>query len=477
MSQTETKKSEISTTPPSSVVSFKTSQGETIRARVLRVLPQSVTFEIFDPVLVLRVSESLGDFSVQLRDQNIYSGHAVIRSLVNDGTAIICEVALDEKLWTELQFTPDLAGKQKLGTGFNQFVREWERFYLVRDDYKIVVADVQTYLASLRLWLEQIELGIRAGSETDRIATVDSIANELRAPVTASLNNFFERFELIADSIADDLQPVHRAFGQRQLHEHLLCAPFIHRTFVKPLGYAGDYEMMNMIVRNGLEGTSLYAKLINAYLLDQIGPQAVRNRVGYLEERILRETGRIARLGRKAKIFCIACGPAWEARNFIEQSALADQAHFDLLDFNEETLNYAGARMQETIRASGRKTTVSLARNSVQNLLRGRGKTGEPSYDLIYCSGLYDYLNDRIIQALNDYLYDRLTPGGLMVVGNFAPCTPVINFIEHFLEWFLIYRNSQQLLALSPSQAAPGDCQVLSEPTGANIFLEARRPL
>jgi extracellular factor (EF) 3-hydroxypalmitic acid methyl ester biosynthesis protein len=120
---------------------------------------------------------------------------------------------------------------------------------------------------------------------------------------------------------------------------------------------------------------------------------------------------------------------------------------------------------------------MSLARNSVQNLLRGRGKTGEPAYDLIYCSGLYDYLNDRIIQALNDYLYDRLTPGGLMVVGNFAPCTPVINFIEHFLEWFLIYRNSKQLLALSPSQAAPGDCQVLSEPTGANIFLEARRPL
>jgi extracellular factor (EF) 3-hydroxypalmitic acid methyl ester biosynthesis protein len=114
----------------------------------------------------------------------------------------------------------------------------------------------------------------------------------------------------------------------------------------------------------------------------------------------------------------------------------------------------------------------------VQNLLKNKRKSNgaETGYDLIYCSGLYDYLNDRIIKALNTYLYDQLLPGGLLVVGNFAVGTPVRNFMEHFSEWFLIYRDGRQLAALAPAQAAPEDCNVISELTGANIFLEVRKP-
>ena len=92
----------------------------------------------------------------------------------------------------------------------------------------------------------------------------------------------FERFETVAARIEPELQPAHRAFGQRQLHPHLLCAPFIHRTYTKPLGYAGDYEMMNMIVRNGLEGNSLYAKLTNAYLLGPNRPSSSKKQGGLL---------------------------------------------------------------------------------------------------------------------------------------------------------------------------------------------------
>src|SRR5207248_580736 len=131
------------------------------------------------------------------------------------------------------------------------------------------------------------------------------IAGELRGSVSDALTNMFERFETICEKISPELVPAHRAFGQRQLHPHLLCAPFIHRTYAKPLGYAGDYEMMNMIVRNGFEGASLYAKLTNAYLLDQVGPQAVRNRVDYLYGKIADETCRVARLGRIASIYDI----------------------------------------------------------------------------------------------------------------------------------------------------------------------------
>jgi hypothetical protein len=65
----------------------------------------------------------------------------------------------------------------------------------------------------------------------------------------------------------------------------------------------------------------------------------------------------------------------------------------------------------------------------------------------------------------------------LLVVGNFAPNMPVRNFIEHFLEWFLIYRDAKQLATLAPQQALPEDCRVIAEPTGTNIFLEVRKRL
>ncbi len=455
-------------------IKFQSSQGFEIRSPVLRLTPQSVTFELNSPDSFLRLSEVLDEFKIFAGDREVYDGKATVTSMVNSGTAVVCEASLENVLFDVGLF--QLGEPEKiLPAAFKAFMDRWQTFYKILPEYKLVIADLQSLLQELRFWLDQLELGL-SESPDDRLKIERAILQEL--PANPIIYALFERFERVAASIPEELVAAHRAFGQRQLHPLLLCAPFIYRTYAKPMGYAGDYEMMNMIVRNELEGKSLYAKLINAYLLAQVGPQAVRNRVGFLQGKIVDETSRVIRLGRTAKIYCIACGPAWEAQNFLAQSPLADHAEFRLLDFNEETLEHAGKKMDELRRKHNRRTSIKLVKNSVQNLLRDKGKAGSEKtrYDLIYCSGLYDYLNDRVIKALNTYLYDQLLPGGLLVVGNFAPCMPVRNFIEHFLEWFLIYRDGKQLAALAPEQASPDDCKVVAEMTGANIFLEVRKP-
>jgi extracellular factor (EF) 3-hydroxypalmitic acid methyl ester biosynthesis protein len=463
---------------PSSLVAFKTGLGIEVRANIVRLRPQAVAFEIYAPDTILRLSEVLNSFQIIADTHPIYNGKAVVSGLLNTGAATMCEATLAEPLpgLDPLQFN---SLEKICGAGFGTFLNQWQKYYRVDQDYKVVIADVETFLSSLRTWLERVEVTLHSYSAADRPRHEADIALGLRRQVSSALTNMFERFEEVAEKIEPDLRPVHRAFGQRQLHPHLLCAPFIHRTYAKPLGYAGDYEMMNMIVRNGLEGTSLYAKLANAFLLDQIGPQAVRNRVDYLRGRIADETCRVARLGRRARIYNIACGPAREVEDFLGEHPLANQTEFDLLDFNAETLEYAGTRMDAVRRKHLLTTKVRLIRKSVSQMLRANGKmtAAEQQYDLIYSSGLYDYLNDRIIKALNTYLYDRLAPGGLLTVGNFSPNLPVRNFIEHFLEWFLIYRNAKQLAELAPQQASPADCRVVAEPTGTNIFLEVRKPL
>ena len=453
-------------------VTFHAGEGVWLRGIPLSINRHAVVFEMYNPQVTPHLSESLGEFKIIRQDKTVYAGHAVIRNIVDAGTKIVCEAALDEASWS--QAAAAAASKADLRGDFSKFVSEWQKSFRVLPEYKLIIADLLTFLSDLRLWLDQIESGIRCAPVAQQPQLEIDAIEQLRAPVIASLNNMFEPFEILGDKIPKDLQASHRAYGQRILHPYLLCAPFINRCYTKPLGYAGDYEMMNMIVRNKLEGSSLYAKLVNQYLLDQIGPMAVRGRVDFLHGKIVAETSRVSVAGRRAKIFCIACGPAWEAVNFIAGHPLADKADFRFLDFNEETLRYTTGKVNEVKRLNHRKTPVEFVRNSIQNLLRG--KDVKPEFDLIYCSGLYDYLNDSVIVAANTNLYDRLIPGGRLVVGNFAPALPVRNFIEHFLEWFLIYRNSQEMLALSPTQAAKEDCMVRAEPTGTNIFLEAYKP-
>ena len=132
---------------------------------------------------------------------------------------------------------------------------------------------------------------------------------------------------------------------------------------------------------------------------------------------------------------------------------LADHARFDLLDFNGETLAYAGARMEEARKRHNRKTAIKLVRKSVHHMLKEAGKpvSAEQGYDFIYCSGLYDYLSDRVIKALNTYLYDQLAPGGLLTVGNFAPNTPVRQFHRAFSGMVPDLSRWQAISCVSPA--------------------------
>ena len=467
----------VETLTAPTIVTFETGGGFSVKANLVRLAPQCVAFEVYGPEAVVCLSETLNNFQIHTDTHPVYSGRALVTSILNSGTASVCEVALSES-WIGFEPTEQSNPTRISSVGFDAFLKHWQSFYRIDRDYKVAVADLQTFLSALRLWLERVELNFQSAHAVDRAKLELEIAQGLCRRVTPSLSSMFERFEAVANKIEPDLQAVHRTFGQRQLHPHLLCAPFIYRTYAKPLGYAGDYEMMNMIIRNGLEGGSLYAKLVNAYLLDQAPAHAVRNRVKFLCEKIRGETLRCIREGHKARIYSIACGPAREAEDFIRESPLADDVEFRLLDFNEETLKYTSSRLDQAKKEHNRGTPVKIIKNSVQSLLKASAKdqASEKKFDLIYCSGLYDYLNDRIIKALNTYLYDLLNPGGLLVVGNFATNNPIQKIMEHALEWFLIYRNRKDLDSLAPSQANPEDCVVNAEPSGTNFFLEVRKP-
>lgn len=79
-----------------SLITAQSSQGVDVRATPLRLTRYLAVFEIYNAAMVLRASEILSDFKIVLNDRTIYSGRAVVSSLVSSGSGLICEVRLDE---------------------------------------------------------------------------------------------------------------------------------------------------------------------------------------------------------------------------------------------------------------------------------------------------------------------------------------------------------------------------------------------
>jgi len=392
----------------------------------------------------------------------------------------VCEASLDEA-WLDVDLFSPINQRDKLLAEVGEFLREQQKVNIVRPDFKVVVADMQTMLNDLRRWMEQVELGVRSQPSANRNLLEREIIHELQNPILPSLIPLFERFEETCGTIEEDLRPAHGTYVKRQLHPVVLCAPFFYRTFRKPLGYAGDYEMVNMMLRDPLEGGSMFAKMLNLFFLNTPPVVAHRNRITYLVQKLKDEIQRVSTTeGRPCRIFNLGCGPAREIQELIETSDVSNQAKFTLLDFNDETLQHTG-KLLEALRVKHQRTTsVTMIKKSVHQILKDAGKPLPDmmpgSYDLVYCAGLFDYLSDRICKKLMSIFYDLVAPGGLLVATNVDASNPSRNWMEYVVEWHLVYRDRNVFELLKPEGATPENAALKSDVTGVNIFIEVRKP-
>jgi len=295
--------------------------------------------------------------------------------------------------------------------------------------------------------------------------------------IIQTFNGWHVRFEEIIAALPPEARGAHQDFVRHYWHQIFLNSPFGRRTYDKPMGYAGDYEMMNMIHRNRPEGRTLLEKLIHLLLVSQWPAISVRNRIEHLGEVLLAETARVARAGKTARILNIGCGPAQEVQSFLSATPLSNQAEFTLIDFNEETLVHASRKLVEAKRRFGRQTPIRTQQISVFELLkRTQRRTAETEkFDLIYCAGLFDYLAPDTCRALLELWHDSLAPGGLVLIANMDDTRPFRHFIEFILDWHLIYRSQADILSLVPERCA-ALARVVAEPTSVNLFLHLRRP-
>ena len=461
-----------------SVITCRNSQGTELTANLLRIKRYSVVFEVYNPYSILQLSEVLSDFRIMASRRLLYHGKAVVSNLLNTGIVLVCEAMLDEG-WVEVDFLSSVAADTSgdLSSQFKAFMNEWKSANQVQDPFKLVVADLASMLSGVQHWLTGVDVGIRTTVTRRRDDLEQEIFGSIENRVVEEVLPSMERFEDIAKEVGDAEVAVHKSYVRREIHPIVLCSPFLYRTYTKPLGYAGDYEMVNMMLRNPYEGSSAFAKLLNFALLNTEPVVAHRNRIDYLVELLRSECARRVVKG-KTRVFNLACGPAVEVQRFLRDYDESDLAEIDLLDFNAETLEYTRERMEESRRAGGRETQIRYFQRSVHQLLRAATQGGEEdftNYDVVYCAGLFDYLSQRVCKRLVELFCTMIRPGGIVIVTNVAAANPRKAWMEYVMEWNFIYRNEEEMKDLIPEGFPVARTSIKPDATGVNLFLEIER--
>ena len=241
------------------------------------------------------------------------------------------------------------------------------------------------------------------------------------------------------------------------------------RSYAKPLGYPGDFEIMNQVYDWQRVGQSPYEMLLHRIGLEVA--ECIKTRMEVVE-------GHIAELAaqnpqRPARILSLGSGPAREVELYLA-SPEADRgsAAFTLIDQEQQALRHAHERTYpHVLKAHGRHSVQAL-NISFTDVLRGVSAMEElPPQDMIYSVGLLDYLTDKRAAGLTKRLFGMLAPGGTLIIGNMYE-TPLSNLwpMEFCTDWSLYYRNETQMLAWTEGLDA-ARVWTNTDPTGRVLLL------
>ena len=240
--------------------------------------------------------------------------------------------------------------------------------------------------------------------------------------------------------------------------------PFTHRAFTKPRGYAGDAVLIDYIYGREEhwplpEETTEMGRRIFDYTSASPAPEGVRARREYIANMLDRLVEEIER----PHVLSIAAGHMREA---ILSSAVRRRKLGRLVALDSDTDS-----LEEIDRSYGRYG-IEVVPASIRQVLTRKTNLGD--FDLVYTTGLFDYLQQSTAQRLTSAMFDLLRPRGRLLVANFLTGIRDIGYMESFMDWKLIYRTRQEMLEVSAEipQAEIRDIRIFTEENQNIIFLQ-----
>ncbi len=256
-------------------------------------------------------------------------------------------------------------------------------------------------------------------------------------------------------------------FARRHpLRELVHQDPFTWRAFHKPRGYAGDAKMLDYIYGREEQWSepecSLAGRRVFRYTTAAPASQGVRARRAQVADAL----DRLASSVSAPEVLAVACG-------HLRESLMAASVkrrrfrRFLALDADERSL--------EEVRAAYGYYGIEPVHASFRKLITNRLDVG--TFDYVYSTGLFDYLQQPVGQRLVSTFFQMLKPGGELMVGNFMPGIRDIGYMEAYMDWSLVYRNRWDMVDLTAEipQEQIETVSLYAEENQNIIFLSVRK--
>jgi len=339
---------------------------------------------------------------------------------------------------------------------------------MVSPEYRQLCADVLYLLRRHRLILERFE-----ATRHDEHAASQMLAT-CEERVIPRWRTLWRRGNDLVAQVAgnpDAWQAVKR-YTEAVLTPEFILGAFARRCYEKPLGYPGDYEAMNMAYDWRREGEGLSHQLIHRVGLE-VG-ECIANRMIMMRHAIARAV--TGQGDGPVRIASLGCGPAREIIDYLTIAALPRRVEFTPIDQDQSALASVYERaLPEILRHKGRASIACLHSSFTELLKAGELFDKLPPQDLIYSVGLIDYLTPRLSKALVETLYDRLAPGGQLLIGNMkAGPDSTLWPVEFITDWSLNYRTPREMLELG-ADLSQASLEVLPEYTDRVCVLSVKK--
>ncbi len=470
------------TSTPDKTVRFHDFQGVERTCAVRDFSRTGLSFLLEDGSLMFRIGDVISDLRFFSFDNEVHSGTATIIHVIDEfhDNRVISRIGcrFDNLLDVSTIIKGDKVAR--LRNEYLDFIQSLAVEDNLDQEFVYLTSHLHYLLSNFRARLKEEEE--RIGKEEEQ--TQDLLLNTLRELSLEAINEvalkYFDHLTKITGRFIDSKQHfIHREYFQKMLNEFLTASTLFNRAYTKPLGYAGDYEMMNIIYRNGFEGEDVFSQVMNKIDCEGSAAKAVRNRRDYLSRKIA-STYRSVPEDGSCKIVSIACGPCVEMADFLgglKEMKRTVKLDFIAMDQDENALDDASRRLFPLIEGI-QDIRIRVTRDNIKDLILGRNKKGNEHYadaDLIYTAGLCDYLSNNAVARLVRELYRFLKPGGSLVVGNFGTFNPQRFKMEYGSEWFLIYRSEEEIRSFIKGLPEDIVYSVEKEPEGVNLFLNVTK--
>ncbi|MGB0678069.1 MAG: hypothetical protein ACPGUV_00230 [Polyangiales bacterium] len=441
--------------------------GKDLSARGVKV---SFSSKHQDSHTWLRQGTSLDNVEIYYFDTPIFSGKGTVRHHEVQGSESIVGIEL---IGPNVSFDVVYADTIRLDFRYRiqgLATRAQDVLRMQPHDFRQWLEGCKDTLRSLREFLNAEEVQWKDADVVSRAHALEILIDEACSLFLPVMHAFRDVLNQRVANFSEEEHAHHQAMFREVLGELLFESHFIHRAFHKPLGYAGDYELMSMLYRPKPEGPSLFSQLLTQHAKDEAAGRATINRLEYVS-RIIRSVVDSSSRDRVC-IASIGCGAARELVYLLSQTPeIGERLDIALLDQDTRALEVCEKVLLPFSRRTGAQ--FSFIGDPIQSLIRenqlGACLGGK---DLIYSVGLYDYLDDKIFVDLSKVLYSALNPGGKLVIGNMAAHNPTLYWMAYAMDWFLIHRSEQDLLQLASKVVSQTNKTVVdAEPTGINLFL------